>query len=42
MMANEIHAMIVNRANQKAFNREIRQGIVRSIKQLVAAVVNIR
>jgi hypothetical protein len=34
--------MIVNKANQKAFNRTIRQGIVRSIKQLAVVVVKIR
>ncbi len=34
--------MIVNKANQKAFNRTIRHGIVRSIKQLVAVVVKRR
>jgi hypothetical protein len=42
IIANEIQAIIVNKVNQKAFNRTIRQGIVRSIKQLVTAVVNSR
>jgi hypothetical protein len=33
-----MQAIIVNKASQKAFNRTIRQDIVRSIKKLVVVV----